>query len=33
VVCTASERTARLVTFGGRGFERVLKAKFGLEDR
>ena len=33
VVCTASERTARLVTFGERGFEWVLKAKFGLEDR
>ena len=33
VVCTASERTARLVTFGEREFERVLKAKFGLEDR
>ena len=33
VVCTASDRTARLVTFVERGFERVLKAKFGLEDR
>jgi len=32
-VCTASDRTARLVTFVERGFERVLKAKFGLEDR
>jgi len=33
VVCTASDRIARLVTFGGSGFEMILKAKFGLEDR
>ncbi len=33
VVVTASERVARLVLFGPRHFERVLKAKFGLEDR
>ena len=33
VTCTASERTAHLVTFGGRDFLQLLKAKFGLEDR
>ncbi|MDP6975468.1 MAG: NAD(+)/NADH kinase [Acidimicrobiales bacterium] len=33
VVCTSSDRAARLVAFGERQFERVLKAKFGLEDR
>jgi NAD+ kinase len=33
VVCTASDRSARLVTFGDRDFHAILKAKFGLEDR
>ena len=33
VTCTASERTAHLVTFGGRNFLQLLKAKFGLDDR
>ena len=31
--CTAAESSARLVTFGDRDFLRILKAKFGLEDR
>jgi NAD+ kinase len=33
VVCTAAARSARLVTFGPRDFLRILKAKFGLNDR
>lgn len=33
VACTASEHAARLVTFGGRDFHQILKAKFGLADR
>lgn len=33
IVCTASDRSARLVTFGPRNFHRILKAKFGLNDR
>lgn len=33
VVCTAATRSARLVTFGPRDFLRILKAKFGLNDR
>jgi NAD+ kinase len=33
VVCTASDRTARLVTFRPRDFHRILKEKFGLNDR
>ena len=33
VVCSASRRPARLVTFGARRFHQVLKAKFGLNDR
>jgi len=33
LVCTAAERTARLVTYGVRNFHRMLKAKFGLSDR
>jgi len=33
VVCRASDHTARLVTFGPREFHRILKAKFGLNDR
>lgn len=33
VVCTSADRVARLVTFGRRDFEQLLKAKFGLEDR
>jgi NAD+ kinase len=33
VVCTAAERPARLVTFGGRSFLEILKAKFGLAER
>ncbi len=33
VICTASPRTARLVTFGPRSFHQVLKYKFGLNDR
>jgi NAD+ kinase len=33
IVCTAAERSARLVTFGPRDFLRILKAKFGLNDR
>ncbi|MGI9602522.1 MAG: NAD(+)/NADH kinase [Acidimicrobiales bacterium] len=32
VVCTASPRTVRLVTFGDPSFHQVLKAKFGLAD-
>ena len=33
LVCTASTRTARLVTFGGNDFLGILKSKFGLADR
>jgi len=33
VECTESPYSARLVTFGPRQFHRVLKAKFGLNDR
>ena len=33
VCCTAAPRPARLVTFGGRDFHRILKSKFGLNDR
>lgn len=33
VVVEASPTPARLVTFGGRDFHQILKAKFGLSDR
>ena len=33
VVCSASPRPARLVTFEARRFHQVLKAKFGVNDR
>ena len=33
MVCTASPRTARVVTFGGNDFLGILKSKFGLADR
>ena len=33
IICTAADRSARLVTFGRRDFLQILKAKFGLEDR
>ncbi|MCU1353573.1 MAG: putative sugar kinase [Acidimicrobiales bacterium] len=33
IACTAAPRPARLVTFGGRDFHSILKAKFGLNDR
>ncbi|MGQ0830364.1 MAG: NAD(+)/NADH kinase [Microthrixaceae bacterium] len=33
IVCTAAERSARLVTFGPRDFLHILKTKFGLNDR
>lgn len=33
VECTAATHTARLVSLGPRRFHRVLKAKFGLNDR
>lgn len=33
VVCTGSSNTARLVRFDGSDFHRVLKSKFGLNDR
>ena len=33
VVCSAGPHSARLVTFGGRDFHQILKAKFGLADR
>ena len=33
LVCTASTRTARFVTFGGHDFLGILKSKFGLADR
>jgi len=33
IECTASDHTARLISLGPRRFHRVLKAKFGLNDR
>ncbi|MCQ3806548.1 MAG: NAD(+)/NADH kinase [Acidimicrobiaceae bacterium] len=33
IECTAADQSARLVTLGPRRFQRVLKAKFGLNDR
>tara|TARA_Y100001936_G_C15983611_1_gene618181 strand:+ start:9 stop:794 length:786 start_codon:yes stop_codon:yes gene_type:complete len=33
VVCSASDRVARLVTFGDRGLRRLLSTRFGLADR
>lgn len=33
ISCTAASHEVRLVTFGPRRFHRVLKAKFGLNDR
>ncbi len=33
IVCTAAPRPARLISFGRRPFHRVLKEKFGLNDR
>jgi NAD+ kinase len=33
IECTAADHTARLVSLGPRRFHRVLKAKFGLNDR
>jgi NAD+ kinase len=33
IVCTANPRPAHLVSFGGRNFHRILKSKFGLNDR
>ncbi|MBK9178313.1 MAG: NAD(+)/NADH kinase [Acidimicrobiales bacterium] len=33
VSCTAAAPSARLVVFGPRNFHRILKAKFGLNDR
>jgi NAD+ kinase len=33
IVCTAAGQSARLVTFGPRDFHRILKTKFGLNDR
>ena len=33
LTCTASPRTARLVTFGDHDFLAILKSKFGLSDR
>ncbi|MDW3218775.1 MAG: NAD(+)/NADH kinase [Acidimicrobiales bacterium] len=33
IECTAAAHTVRLVSFGPRQFHRVLKAKFGLNDR
>ena len=33
IECTEADQSVRLVTFGPRRFERVLKAKFGLNDR
>ncbi len=33
VVCSAGDHEARFVTFGGRDFHQILKAKFGLADR
>lgn len=33
IECTAADQSVHLVTFGPRRFQRVLKAKFGLNDR
>ncbi|MXW62608.1 MAG: NAD(+)/NADH kinase [Acidimicrobiaceae bacterium] len=33
IECTAADQAVHLVTFGPRRFQRVLKAKFGLNDR
>lgn len=33
IECTASDRPARIVTFGPRNFHGILKNKFGLSDR
>ncbi|MCP5029938.1 MAG: NAD(+)/NADH kinase [Actinomycetia bacterium] len=33
IECTAASVDARFVTFNGRDFHQILKAKFGLEDR
>ena len=33
IICTAATQPARFVTFGERKFHRILKAKFGLNDR
>jgi len=33
VTCRKGNHVARLVTFGGRDFHRILKSKFGLQDR
>ena len=33
ITCRAGRSDAQLVTFGGRDFHRILKAKFGLADR
>ena len=33
VVCRAGKHDARFVTFGGRDFHQIVKAKFGLADR
>jgi NAD+ kinase len=33
IVCTAAPNAARLVTFSGRSFLGILKAKFGLAER
>jgi NAD+ kinase len=33
ITCTAAAHAARLVTFGGRSFLGILKAKFGLAER
>jgi NAD+ kinase len=33
IVCTAADRSAKLVTFGDRDFLQIVKTKFGLEDR
>ncbi len=33
VTCRKGRHAARLVTFGGRDFHRILKSKFGLQDR
>jgi NAD+ kinase len=33
VTCTAGAEPARIVTFGGRDFHQILKAKFGLAER
>ncbi len=33
LICTTADKPARLVSFGGNNFHRVLKEKFGLSDR